>query len=200
MSYYYNYYLGIKTSDNQIKPLGIFAADGSMYPVLCRSRSFASDLHDFFDPVKEEMITDELRRQFEYDDCNGEKKMDKIKFLSLDALPSGSYIKSGYYLLEDIQRYEKTHDSEDLFYDSLTPQEYIIRSDNEIKFGKPGKRIDDFGEEYLPHSASDYGYYMYPDYLCKEYEANVIRIVAEAYEYGTIYLNHGEIVVLETEG
>ena len=109
MSYYYNYYIGYK-KDNKIYPLGPYSCDGKINEVLSRSRSFASDLHDDFHKMPNEMITSELRRDFEYENFNGEKTVD-VKYLELDKMPDDNFIKSGYFLIEDVQSYLKDKDT-----------------------------------------------------------------------------------------
>ena len=70
---------------------------------------------------------------------------------------------------------------------------------NEITFGKQEDEYDAEGEKIERHSARDYMYYAYPDYSCKEYEAEVIRTIA--YRLETYDLPKGfELVVIEDEG
>ena len=75
MSYYYTYYLGYER-EGKIYPLGPYDCFGKLRDVVNRSRSFASDLHERFWPVKEEEISDELRKEFEYTDWEGKKTVE----------------------------------------------------------------------------------------------------------------------------
>jgi len=209
MSYYYTYYLAYKTKDDKIYPLGPFDYKGKYRYVLSISRSFASDLHDEFWSIKEEMITDELMNAFEshyyLDEHEDHKKqllenMKTLKWCALKDLPKGSYIKKGYFLIEDISSYEKNEDTWDLFYDRLTPTEYTLRFENEIKFGPPKPYKDCDGYDITPHSVADYAYYAYPDCACAEYEAFILRQAAEMLnEYNDIP-DDAEVVVIDSEG
>ena len=77
---------------------------------------------------------------------------------------------------------------------------YAAMLEHEKVFGKPERKQDDFGEWYDPKSASDYMWYVYPDYYCKEFESYLIRCVAEmVYSYSNMP-EGAELVALETEG
>lgn len=209
MSYYYTYYLAYKTKDDKIYPLGPFDYKGKYRYVLSISRSFASDIHDEFWPIKKEMITDELVNAMmtHYDLSEHEDAKDVIfggysinKWMALKDLPIGSYIKNGYFLMDDIKRYEESDDTWDIFYDKLTPTEYAMRLESEMKFGPPKPKKDIDGYDITPHSVADYAYYAYPDYACAEYEASVLRKVADMLnEYNDIP-DDAEVVVLDMEG
>ena len=199
MSYYYNYYIGY-SHDGKLYPLGPYTAKSKLKSVVSKSRSFASDLHESFFPIREEMISDELRKEFEYTDWDGKKRVD-VEYLEYDKLPSDNFVKSGYFLIDDVKRYEEDHDSENLFYDHLTPTVYLAMANNEIKFGKPGPVKDDFDEEYVPKAASDYMYFSYPDYHGKEYEVFVIKAAADIlWDWGYGLPEGSKLVILKTEG
>ena len=194
MSYYYNYYIGYK-KDGKIYPLGPYDCFGHLHSVLSRSSSFSSNLHYEFSPVQENEVSEELRKEFEETRLNGDKIVN-VKWCPLDDLPSDSYIKKGYFLIKDVQEYERTNNSEDLFYDYLSPTVYAAMSTNERIYGKPTPQED---EECTHNSAADYMYYAYPDYRSKEYEAFVLRLEAEDYEY-VFNNNDASIVILLWEG
>lgn len=187
MSYYYNYYIGYK-KDNKIYPFGPYDSTGQLQPIISRSRSFASDLHELFSMVPENAISNELRQEFSYKNYNDEETID-VKYLSVNQLPTKSFIKTGYFLISDVQTYEKNNDdSEDLFYESLTPALYAAKLQNEIMLGKTDSE----------YSASDYMFYAYPDYFSREYEASILLHMAHSME--NYNLHDVEYVVLETEG
>lgn len=197
MSYYYSYYIGYK-KDGKFFPLGPYDSFGELHPVLCKSRSFASDLHTEFLPIKGEEVSDELRKDFEFTDWQGNKIVD-VKYLTVKDLPTGSFIKKGYFLIDDVKAYEEDKYAFDIFYDHLSPSVYAAKLENELKFGKPKPKKDEFGEEYEEHSVSDYIYYAYPDYDSIEFEAWTIRNFIE--EFVTYKVSgEYEVVVLETEG
>ena len=199
MSYYYNYYIGYE-HDGKIYPLGPYDCNNKIRDAISKSRSFASNLHDDFCSVPENMISDELRKEFEYEDWNGNKTVD-VKYLPISELPEGSFIKRGYFLISDVKAYEENDDTFDLFYENLNPTLYAAKLQNELTFGKPGPKKDCEGEEYTEPSASDFMYYAYPDYNCKEYEAHIIRTFANSLgDYNSSLPKGYKLVVLETEG
>lgn len=198
MSYYYNYCIGYK-KDGKLYPWGPYNADGKLEPMISHSRSFASNLHEEFHVVAEKEISDELRKEFEYEDWNGVKHLD-VKYLSEKDLPTGSYIKRGYFLIKDVEAYENDEcDNFEGFYDVISPEIYVAKLQYEMRFGKNQPKVDDEGYEYTEPNASDYMYYAYPDYRTKEYESFILRQLIEAlrdYRFD----NDVEYVVLETEG
>lgn len=198
MSYYYSYYIGYELN-GKIYPLGAFNSFNKLCAVREISRSFASDLHNYFSKVKDSQITTELRKCFEYTDWNGIQSID-VKYLPFEDLPEGSFIKKGYFLIDDVKQYEEDDVFFDGFYDTLTPEVYAVKMKNELTFGKNQPKKDCDGYEYTEPNASDYMYYAYPDYSCREYDAHVIRLFADALcDYNSLP-EGAKLVVLETEG
>lgn len=197
MSYYYNYYIGYKKND-KIYPLGPYDRNGKLIEVLSRSASFASDLHDDFWDIKEEEISEELRKEFECDDFHG-NKVCPVKTLMFNDLPFGSYIRSGFFLISDVEIYEKENDAEGLFYEHKSPTAYAAMLQNEMALGKPEPEEDCEGEKIYPHSVRDYMFYAYPDTSSRSYEAFLIREFAMSLvDYSEVNFNN--VVILETEG
>lgn len=197
MSYYYSYYVGYE-KDGQIYPFGPYNSFGKLSPVIEDSRSFASDLHEDFYPVPENKISNELRKEFEYKDWSGNPAID-VKYLPVSSLPKGSFIKSGYFLIEDVKRYEEEGHpiNFDGFYQKLDPVIYAAKLQNEITFGTPV-----CSNEY-EYTASDYMFYSYIDYMCEEYDAyklrEMVRILKSS-EYDPDVPRDIKYVILETEG
>jgi len=205
MSYYYQYYLGIKDKEG-IKPFGPYDCNGKLYPIIERSRSFASDLHDDFYVISDNLKTEKLIKELGYEDCNG-NIVAEVKYLPFNELPNGDYIKSGYFLIEDVKSWEKDKYNDDLFYNMISPDVYAELLRNELTFGKnvfDGEVEDESEKEELSKglNASDYMRFAAPDYSSKEYEAELIRQVALMFDDWDIF--HGkepaEMVILETEG
>lgn len=198
MSYYYDYYIGYE-KDGKLYPLGPYKENNKLTPALSRSRSFASDLHNSFYLVNENQVSDELRAEFEHECWDGDVRVD-VKYLPINELPNGSFIRSGYFLIEEVKQYENSLKDEDFCFDGfslpISPTVYVEMANNELKFGKPKKTKDEDGEWYTPYSASDYMFYMYPEYHCKEYEATVLRMFADALDSYEDF----SLVILETEG
>lgn len=207
LSYYYDYYIGTKDKDDKIKPLGPYDINNKLHSALCKSRSFASRLYERFYPVKDEQITEELRMEFKYKDWNGNETVD-VKYLPLSELPSGTYIKKGFYLIEDIEKYEKHSDESvfdlDIFYDWIPESTYyrMLEAQRISQISPIHRKVLDEDNDYEEHrDLSKYSYYCYPDYECEEYEAAVIRTVAYIYDKYDVGLpDDSEIVILETEG
>lgn len=191
MSYYYNYYIGYR-KDGKFYPWGPYNANGELLPAVWKSRSFASDLHKSFCEITDDEVSDELRKEFEYEDWNGNKKV-VVKYLAVKDLPKGDIINSGYFLIDDVRLYEKDHDRFDLFYDKLSPQIYAAKLENQIKFGPNQPQKDN------EHKASDYMFYAFPDYESAEYEAFMLRYYAETLRDCTMP-DDVEWCILETEG
>ena len=167
MSYDYQYYLGYEELDSGIiKPYGPYTCDGKLKPILEKSCSFASDLHNRFISVPSGCYSNELRKEFEYEDWNGEKRIN-VKYLHIEDFPSLDYIKKGYFLID----------------------------------GKNMPKKDIEGNEYTEPNASDYMYYVVPQYNSEEYEAWLISEFASAmYDYNFFKDTNNRMVILETEG
>ena len=201
MSYYYNYYIGyINPDDNKIYPLGPYNSSGRLCRVISDSRSVASDLYEDFYAVKETQISDSLRKEFEAENWEGEPVVE-VKYLPVEELPNNSYIKTGYYLIDEVKVYESIKDDEwfEGFSEIISASVYAAMLKNEIVFGKNKPELDCEGNECTVPSASDYMYYAYPDYSSKEYDAHLLRRAVDSLEYydlpsGTKY------VILEDEG
>ena len=204
MSWYYTYYLGyIKKDDKEEKiyPLGPFDYKGKLKDVFSKSRSFASDLHEDFRDINADQLDESFLKALGI-----EKNYSCIKMLSLSDLPKTDYVKSGYFLLSDVEEYYKYKNECSIgdlgiFYDKLTPEVYGLRLSNEIAF-KTKKRIkyDAEGEEIEIHPCSDYTFFSYPDYNSKEYESFLIKNVANILYDKYLDDENIEVVVVETEG
>ena len=173
MSYYYNYYLCYKDSaSGKLLPLGPFNKKGHLLPVYEVSRSFASDLCYDFSCIDKELFSQELKDALCIDEYEG---FGKISSIPLTNLRKGSFIKSGFFLIDDVIRYQQGSNVSDLFYDYISPEVYAAKINNELIFGKPDPKKDIEGDEVEVPSGSDYMYFAYPDYQSAEYEASRIR-------------------------
>lgn len=203
MSYYYNYFLGYKNKDDGLYyPLGPYDMNGNLHDVITESRSFDCGLHERFYIVPIDKYSEALKKEYSYIDYDGDTKYATIRYLPVSELPTGSYLKKGYFLFNDIKLYEEYRNVMDLdvFYDWMPESLYVEKMKNEIIFGKPETQFDCEGNELPNHSCSEYAYYMYPDYSSEEYNAQLLRNVLSIYDYGVKELNNAEVVILETEG
>ena len=198
MSYYYSYYIGYK-KDGKIYPWGPYNAKGKLEPVISRSRSFASSLYENFHLVREKQVSEELRKEFEYEDDWTETKQIDVKYLLEKELPTGSYIKTGYFLIKDVEAYKNNKYNFEGFFDVVSPEIYAAKLQHEMIFGKNQPKVDvEEGYEYTEPNASDYMYYAYPDYNTEEYESFILRQAIDALrDYS---MENVEYVVLEIEG
>lgn len=197
MSYYYNYYIGYK-SNGKIYPLGPYDSFGKLKTVVSKSTSFASDLHRGFYPVSYEEFSDELQKEFSYKTYKG-LEIQRVKYLPINELPKNGFIKRGYFLMEDVQRYEESGDEFDLFYDYMSPPVYVALLEHEAKLGRLERYKNDFDEWVYPKSASDYMYYAYIDRYSKEFEAYLIWHMSEEL-WSSDLPKDAVMVALETEG
>lgn len=198
MSYYYDYYVGYKL-DDKIYPLGPFDNKGKLKPVISDSSSFASTLYQRFYEIRESEVSDEFRANFEWEDWQGKKTLGTVKYLPVDELPTGSFVKSGYFLIDDVKAYEANEEWFEGFYDTVSPVVYVAMAEKELKFGKNQPKKDGEGFEYTEPNASDYMFYVYPDYKCEEFDAFMLRRAASALE--PYDAPEGmELVIIESEG
>ena len=197
MSYYYNYYIGFE-KDGKLFPFGPYNSFGKFCSVLSVSASFASDLHSDFYKIKEDQISDELRKNFEYEDWNGKKTV-SVKYMDLNDLPFGSYMRSGYVLMSEVEECREADTDFFEFSVVLSPDVYAAKILYQCMFGKNALVEMPEGEYQREYNASEFMYFMWPDYHSKEYEAFLIRSVAamlDEYRKDDFY----KIVILETEG
>ena len=201
MSHYYNYFIGYR-SGGKFYPLGPYDSFGKLRNVVSKSRSFASDLHKYFNPIHIDDYSEELLKEFSYETYKG-KEVAEVKYLPIEYLTDESFVKSGHFLIKDVMQYEKSLKDDctwfDGFYDCLTPTVYNAMLEHELKFGKPKPIKDEFGEECQPKSVTDYMYYSYPDFHGKEYESLLIREASYMLKSSKLPTD-AEIVALETEG
>lgn len=202
MSYYYNYYLGYE-KDGKIYPLGPFDSTGSLFSVLWKSRSFASNLHDEFINLPEEKISDELRKHFEYEDYSG-KKFISLRYLLADDLPEGDGIQRGFCLQSDIENYLGDNCDfgiEELAYNMLSSEQYALKAKHELSHGVPKPQKDCEGEEFPVYSCRDYEYFSFFNPNSEEYEASVIRLAFNMFEFSGIFKDKDvKKVVILNEG
>ncbi len=105
MSWYYDYYICRKSKDDgKIYPFGPFDYNGKFFPALSRSRSFASDLHEYFRDIstsnERKQISEELIKKIheglsetDYEEFYEGSDHYFWSYLSYEELPKGDYIK-----------------------------------------------------------------------------------------------------------
>ena len=203
MSWYYTYYVGFER-EGKIYPFGPYTVEGKLRPVISRSRSFASDLHNRFYDISKEKVSEEFRNEFlKYSEGDEEELRDLslLSYLPIDELPKGDYIKRGYFLTDEVEKYEEDP-SNAYMTPPISPVVYAKKMEKEFRFGPNKPKKDEFGDEHIEPNASDYTYYAYPDYECEEYEAERIRNVAYSlYNYDYNFDKSGaKLVVILSQG
>ena len=174
MSTVYSYYIGY-FKDNKIYPFGPFNCFGKYVPVLERTRSFASDLYQSFHTVSKDVISDEFIQKV-YNLKDGETyqlEYIPVSYEYIKDLGDDNFIKTGYFLKEDVEEYFKNgKDPEGLFYSRIDPVIYAELVKDEAIYGY---REQDENSDRVVYNASDYMYFAYPDYLSREYEISCIK-------------------------
>ena len=200
MSWYYSYYIGFEEKETgKIKPLGPYDCYNQLIPVIQNSKSYTSDITDYFSDLPKEKTSEELREKFEYENWKGEK-ITNLRYAYINELPSTDFIVRKYFLNDDLKNFEEDEDSM-LFYNAITPQMYIELTKKELKFGKNKPKKDIEGYEYTEPNASDYRYDAIPNYRSKEYDSFLIHKMMDIlllYNYN-IEAND-KIVVIESQG
>ena len=179
MSWYYDYYIGyLNKADGKIYPYGPYVTVDNkekLRSILNYSRSFDYDFSECFYPVAPDSFSDELKNSEKFKNyINKEQGYCPIEICYLHELPNDDFVKSGYYLISQVKEYQEDNDSECLF-GPVDPITYNGMVDSELKFGKPKPKKDAGGYEYQSESASDYMYFAFPDYSCKEWRAFQIK-------------------------
>lgn len=193
MSTYYNYYLGYIDTDKKIYPLGPFDKKGVLKPVFWQSKSFVSSLAEEFWDMNKELFSDELKTTMKIsDDPNSFGQC--LEFLTYKDLPDDDYIKKGYFLIKDVDKYMKSSEYErdnllynEIFFDCLGPVSYagLLTS---------GGSYEGFDE--IQYTAKDFMYFAYPDYTCEEYDSFRIKMMYQVLE-DSIPKDAEPIVILE---
>ena len=199
MSWYYNYFLAYEEEDGKLYPYAPFDANGRLMDVLSKSRSFASHMHETFWELPKEKMSDELIKRFTYETYTGEEELDRVKYLKLSELPHGDMFKQGYVPRIIVEAYENNRT--DVIDGVITQATYIGMLEAELKGLHPTQTYyDDWGES-MEFSASDYMFYRWVDSTDENYEAWLIRMAADTFNYGhDKYISEDNVYVIETEG
>lgn len=175
-------------SKGKIYPHGMYDGDGNIHPVLRVSRGFASNLHEDFINIPEDMVSCELRTQFA-------QYSDTVKYHTLSGLGSDDYIRRGYCLKSDILKYMQSDNDywskvmDDLVRNMIPENIFAMKALNEINQHGSGNE----------HPCSEYQYFCFPDHTCREYEVSVLTRVAAMFDLA-YWDQDTKIVILETEG
>ena len=180
MSIYYDYYIGY-WKNNKIYPYGPYNQAHDFKSIISTSGYRETGLHKEFWKVDAAELSEELMDAL-YGSCKDDMNIDCLSIYKLDMgdLPTGSYVKRGYFKISEVAEYEADIDAQnpsEIFTYPIDPITYNGMMASELQFGPPTPKKDSFGKEYTPLSAREYMYYSYIDYSCPEYAASVIRSV-----------------------
>ena len=198
MSYYYNFYPAIKRADGKVD---VYCDKKIVLDWYSRSFFNAEMLYDF-PYLKEENMTDALKKQFTFKNWENKEEISDLRIMSKTGIYGlkSNFVKTGYYLIEDVKRYQQDPDSLwnlEVFYDHISPEVYAA-----LLTSRPHgiMKKDCEGTEYLDHGADDYMFFAYPDYTSDEYKAFKWRILYEMLEDNAKLEDGEEIVFVEDEG
>ena len=196
MSYYYTFFLGMKYADGTIDYVG-------EEPIIIESYSrgfFEESFLEPFDYVCEKEMSDRLKTLRKISGWDGNEYIAETRYLSFKDFYnlSREYIKSGYYLAEDVNRYLKQENKYDFdgFYEKVDPIIYssLVRTRPETIIRES---IEFEGEKEVLHGANDYMWFAYPDYDSNKYKAaqivSIIRFIEKNCELG----KGEELLILE---
>lgn len=181
MSTTYNFYIGYRDNKtNMVHVIGPYDELGNLHEVFYKTSSFISDLKDRFSEVNIDNIEEKYREKFtESSYFEEDKKFSRLYSLDISDLPNDDFVKSAYYLKEDVQNYLNNKDWDfDGFYEKIDPFTYSQMLTNELLFGKPEPKKDAEGYDITQYTASDYVWFCYPDYYGQEYEAFKLKYMA----------------------
>lgn len=212
MSYYYSYFIGACNKNTGVfRVLGPFAKDeknGKMRiaPVICKSQSFASDLHEEFSPIPEDKMSPEMVEQFTYKNYKDEPELDRVKYLDYSLLPGGEMIRSEYVLTSELIQYQQMKDDylpeAEYFSETLSPAAYATFAQHYVTTGEGLEREVLEDEEYVKKTLTPdmYTLYRYIDESSVEFESWVIRMTVVEGGYDFLIGKDEKLVILETEG
>lgn len=207
MSYYYNYFLGaFDTKTEKFEIAGPFDKYGNTINLLSKTSLFASGLHEEMDELAEEQMEDEMKEQLSYINFQGEKVIDKVKYLMFSDMPCGSVVREAFVLKKDVFRYRENENEylsfEDFAESILTPKQYSALA-TDPTCGITIEEYDmDEGTVQKIRYAKDYMFFTWINKNSMEYESWIIQQMAYNMDYDYEYRlgKNKKLVLLETEG
>lgn len=159
---------------------------------------------DEFTPVSADDCDEELQKAFTYKNWNDKEEFsDTLSYMTLDELNAlkSDYIKHGYYLVDDVDKYEKYKEDScvsdlDIFYDAVSPTVYANMCAKQIK---RHQEKDAEGYEYTAYGFDDYMPYSWPDYDSQEFLVSQLQTIMNSYKTGIEFIkqfNDLELVLL----
>lgn len=190
MSTYYNFFIGyIDNKTKKVYAIGPYDNKSELKSIFYKTSSFISELYKEFAHVDVDRIDDSIKEEFTYTwnktDGSGTNTTSNLYVLPVEDLPDDNFVKSGYFLIKDVEEYLKDSYDFDGFYETVDPILYAEMVKQEVMFGKPKPEKDEEGYEIPVYSASDYMYFAYPDYNSMEYEVHRLRLA-----YSSLYCEY----------
>lgn len=205
MSYYYTYYLARRNrKDGIVEPCAPFDENGKMMSLLCRSRSFASDLWQSMDLLGEDKMSDALKKEFTYKDWNDDEAVEQVRVLPVDKLSAASPFKCAYVPVFDVV--DGVDPVEVGFSDKLSPEQFAAFAQAYAADHKNTRKIERYDIEsdsykVVELTPGEYMYYRWVEDVSAEYESWLLMTMFE--NLGERFWRHDdevEYVILETEG
>lgn len=207
MSYYYNYYVGQRNKETgKFTTVEPYDANGEPMCLLWKSRSYASDLHDDFDPIYSKDMEDRLKSfscfvPSSMTDDDYDKDYYKVKYMPYNEFQLSEPFRKGYVLAEDVINYNYNDagcDFSEYARDILTPEQYAAFAHSYMTSKKRRKVYDPSSDEEIKCTPSDYMLFNWVDYDGRQYEQWCITNIISSLDISPD--NGYELVILETEG
>lgn len=188
MSTYYDFTVALldkKTNKLEFFP-GVTYEDGDVVrprSIHYRSSSFMPRdyFYNYMHPVSEDMLTEELRAAFTVEGWNGQDHLlESIHWISYDEFMkcNSNYIKTGYFLVEDVKAFLQGADTEELFYDNLPAAVYADMCARKIS----AREVEDSeGCKHVQRGWEDYMYFAYPDLDGEAYLTHTLKVLLNSY-------------------
>lgn len=206
MSYYYNYYVGQRNKETcKFTTVAPYDADGKPMCLLWKSRSFASDLHEDFNPICSKEMEDRLKSfscfvPSSMTDEDYDNGYYKVKYMPYNEFQLSEPFRKGYVLTDDVISYSNDVgcDFSDYARDILTPEQYAAFAHSYMTAKKTRIVYDPANDEDIECTPSDYMLFNWVDYDGRQYEQWCITNIISSLD---ISPDKGyELVILETEG
>lgn len=206
MSYYYNYYVGQRNKETcKFTTVEPYDANGEPMCLLWKSSSFASDLHEDFNPICSKEMEDKLKSfscfvPFSMTGEDYDKGCYKVKYMPYNEFQLSQPFRKGYVLTDDVISYSHDMgcDFSDYARDILTPEQYAAFAHSYMTAKKTRNVYDPANDEDIECTPSDYMLFNWVDYDGRQYEQWCITNIISSLD---ISPDKGyELVILETEG
>lgn len=201
MSITHVYYLGIRNKKtNMVTFAGPYDKEGKILPVL--QQGSHSPLADAFSELPEEEMSDEVKKEFTYENYCGKDILDTVRIGKFDYEISIPLLTRYVYADALNDDNMKDYYDEDYMDDcSMSEREYAVFCKAcEKKPDKTKKIYLESIDDYVETKPNDYIMYRWVDYSSAEYAKFMIVETAQNIELAYRHSQDEEIVILEVCG